>query len=73
MDQLTYAGVLLDAYRTAHGGQAGVARRQQQRLEDIVAYAREHSPYYNRLYRDVPERVSEIGRLPTVTKAELMN
>ena len=73
MDRLTYVGALCDTYRTARQGQAGVARRQQQRLHDIVAYARAHSPYYRRLYRDVPERLSEIGQLPVVTKAELMS
>ena len=47
MDRLTYIGALCDAYRTARQGQACVARRQQ-RLQDIVAYARAHSPYYRR-------------------------
>jgi phenylacetate-coenzyme A ligase PaaK-like adenylate-forming protein len=72
VDRLTNIGALCDAYRTARQGQAGVARRQQQRLQDIVAFARVRSPYYSRLYRDVPERLSEIRQLPTVTKAELM-
>lgn len=73
MNRLTYTGALCDAYRTARAGQAGVTRRQQQRLREIVAYARAHSPYYNRLYRDVPEPLSGIGQLPVTTKAELMN
>ncbi len=34
---------------------------------------RAQSPYYSRLYRDVPVRLSEIGQLPVVTKAELMS
>ncbi len=73
MDRLTYIGAVRDAYRTAREGQAGVARRQRQRLQDIVAHSRARSPYYNRLYRHVPERLSEIGQLPVVTKAELMS
>lgn len=73
MDRLTYFGTLCDAYRVARHGQAGVAQRQQQRLQDIVAHARAHSPYYGELYRDVPERLSGIQQLPVVTKAELMD
>jgi hypothetical protein len=73
VDGLTYIGALCDAYRTARQGQAGVARRQQQRLQDLVAYARAHSPYYTQLYRDAPQPVSEIRQLPVVTKAELMS
>lgn len=73
MDRLTYIGALCDAYRTAHEGRAGAARRQQQRLQDIVSYARARSPYYSRLYRDVPHQQCEIGELPVVTKAELMS
>lgn len=73
MDRLAYYRVAWDAYRTARDGQAGVARRQQQRLRDIVAYARAHSAYYGRLYRAVPEPISELAQLPAVTKPELMS
>jgi phenylacetate-coenzyme A ligase PaaK-like adenylate-forming protein len=73
LDRLTYVGALCDAYRTAREGPPGVTRRQQRRLQSIVAYTRAHSPYYRRLYHDVPQAVSEIGQLPAVTKAELMN
>ena len=50
-----------------------IARRQQQRLSDLVAYARTYSPYYRRLLAICPEPVSNISRLPVVTKAELMS
>ncbi len=72
LDRLTYIGGLWSAYRTGHEGQPYVAQRQQQRLQDIVAYARARSPHYRRLYTDVPEQPCDIGRLPVVTKAELM-
>lgn len=62
-----------DAYRAAREGEEGIARRQRQRLGDIVAYARTHSLYYRQLYRLVPEPFSNISRLPAVTKAELMS
>lgn len=73
LERLTHIGASRDAYRAAREGQSGVARRQQQRLHDIVTYARRHSPYYSRLYRDVPERLSKVGQLPVVSKAELMS
>lgn len=72
MHRQTHLRTSFDAYRAARGGQAGVARRQQERLRDLVAHARTRSPYYRRLYHEVPERLSEIGQLPVVTKAELM-
>lgn len=73
MDPLMYVGALWDTYRATREGPAGIARRQQARLRDLVAYARAHSPYYGRLYRDVPEPVSEVDQLPAVTKPELMS
>ena len=62
-----------DAYRAAREDEQGIARRQQQRLGDIVGYARTHSPYYRQLYRHVPEGFSDISRFPAVTKTELMS
>jgi phenylacetate-CoA ligase len=61
-----------DVYRAGRQGQAGIARRQEQRLRDIVAYARTHSEYFASRYRDVPETVSDITQLPVLTKAEMM-
>jgi len=44
---------------------------QQQRLHALVNYARENSPYYAELYRNVPENWS-FSDLPPVNKRELM-
>ena len=44
---------------------------QAQRLRELVAYAREHSPYYARLYADVPEDFS-LSDLPATNKRVLM-
>ena len=71
--RLTWLTASWDAYRTAREGEAGIARRQQERLRDIVAYARTHSPYYANRYRDAPEALSDIRQLPAVTKAEMMS
>ena len=61
-----------DAYRTARHGEAGLSRRQQDRLRDLVAYARTHSAYFADLYRDVPGALTDVTQLPVVTKAEMM-
>jgi len=61
-----------DVYRAGKQGKAGITRRKQQRLRDIVVYARTHSEYFASRYRDVPETLSDITQLPVVTKAEMM-
>ena len=55
-----------DAERTAGQGKARIARRQQQRFRDLVAYARTHSAYFATLYRDVPEALTDGTQLPVV-------
>lgn len=49
-----------------------VAGRQRARLAEMVAYARENSPYYRDLYRDLPGRVEDLTLLPVTSKRELM-
>lgn len=44
---------------------------QDQRLRELVAYAREHSPYYAQLYADVPKQFS-LSDLPATNKSVLM-
>lgn len=73
MTLLRNTSVLWDVYRSTREGRAGIDRRQQRRLHEMVAYAREHSAHYKRIYRDVHESFSAIGQLPVVTKAELMS
>ncbi len=47
------------------------SRIRLQRLRDITAYAKENSPYYRELYRDVPDSF-ELADLPPVSKRVLM-
>ncbi len=47
------------------------ARLQRERLTKMVTYAREHSPYYQRLYKSLPADFA-LTDLPPVTKADLM-
>lgn len=65
-------GLVLDQARARRQGPAGVQRRQQRRLTDIVHHARRSSPYYRSLYRGLPERVEDVALLPVVDKAALM-
>lgn len=44
---------------------------QQQRLRELVAYARERSPYYEKHYQNLPENWS-LSRLPATDKRTLM-
>lgn len=64
---------LLRDARAAHKqGRKAIARRQRDRLADMVAFARAHSPYYREHYRNLPERVTDPTQLPVTSKAELM-
>ncbi|MBG0567759.1 phenylacetate--CoA ligase family protein [Actinoplanes sp. NEAU-A11] len=65
--------VAWDLRRVRRGGPELVAERQRARLADMVAYARAGSPFYQQLYRDLPNRVADVTTLPVTTKAELMN
>jgi phenylacetate-CoA ligase len=62
-----------DAWRTARKGKERIAQRQQERLQELVTFARSRSRYYAHVYRDVPEQVTDVTQLPVVTKAELMS
>lgn len=65
-------GIAWDAWRAERGGPDAISRRQQARLAGLVEFARSASPYYRRLYRDVPETVTDPPELPPVSKRELM-
>ncbi|ACG80221.1 coenzyme F390 synthetase (plasmid) [Phenylobacterium zucineum HLK1] len=60
--------ILLDTRRAAKADRAGIERRQRARLADMVAFARQHSPYY----RDLPDRIEDPCGLPVTDKKTLM-
>ncbi len=68
----SHAQVARDLWRAPREGPAGIARRQDRRLATLVAYARDHSPFYQRLYADVPAHGWTLANLPPTTKPELM-
>lgn len=78
------AGIAWDIWRAGRASQDEVARRQRDRLAALVECARSSSPFFRRLYRDVPDVVPDaamdrakdlgryLGELPPVGKRELM-
>ena len=70
-------GIAWDIWRAERASQDAIARRQRDRLAVLVDYARSASPFYRRLYRDVPDTASRTWsriwrELPPVGKRELM-
>ncbi|WP_086924658.1 phenylacetate--CoA ligase family protein [Variovorax sp. JS1663] len=50
-----------------------LGRLQSRRLQQLVAHARAHSPYYREHYWDVPPAVADPSQLPVTTKKALMD
>lgn len=61
-----------DIQLAAQGGPKGIARRQVERFGELVAFARANSPFYRRLYQELPENIVDIKSLPITSKIELM-
>lgn len=66
------ARLALDLWRAQREGAAGLARRQERRLTDLVAFARSASRFYQKLYRDLPADGVALRDLPPVSKPQLM-
>lgn len=64
--------VLFDACRARKRGPDAIAKRQRERLAEMVTFARGHSPYYREIYHDLPERVDDPTLLPPTNKKALM-
>ena len=67
-------GLIRAMIRTRRGSELSreaLAKLQQRRLNELVRYAREHSPYYRQLYSGVGERFC-LEDLPVTSKPEMM-
>lgn len=64
--------LVLDARAARKQGREAIARRQRERLAEMVAFARTHSPYYRQLYQGLPARVTDPALVPVTNKIELM-
>src|SRR5262245_44187814 len=64
--------IFIDARRVTRGTPELLAARQQQRLNELVAFARKNSRFYAEKYRSLPDEIIDVRQLPPVTKVELM-
>lgn len=64
--------IFIDARRVTRGTPEMIATRQQERLNELVSFARAHSRFYAEKYRGLPETITDVQQLPAVTKVELM-
>jgi phenylacetate-CoA ligase len=64
--------IFLDARRITRGAPELLIARQQERLNELVAFARAKSRFYAEKYRGLPETITDVRLLPPVTKVELM-
>jgi phenylacetate-coenzyme A ligase PaaK-like adenylate-forming protein len=72
MNPYSMLRITQDVWRVGRSGMPAVEARQRTRLAELVAFARERSPYYREHYKGLPSRVSDPRLLPPVTKPELM-
>ena len=64
--------IFMDARRVTRGTPEMIVTRQQQRLNELVTFARANSRFYSEKYRGLPETITDVRQLPAVTKVELM-
>jgi phenylacetate-coenzyme A ligase PaaK-like adenylate-forming protein len=72
MTSFNFLSIALDARRLTRGRPELLAARQQERLNEVVAFARADSRFYGEKYRGLPETITDVCQLPPVTKQELM-
>lgn len=58
---------------TRQWGNLVIENVRQSRLSSLVKFAREKSPFYRELYRDIPQGRFSIDQLPVVKKSQLMH
>src|SRR3712207_300277 len=73
MNPYSMLRITVDSWRVGRGGPPAATSRQRARLAETVAFARERSPYFRKLYRGLPSQVSDLRLLPPVRKADLMD
>lgn len=63
---------LWEMRRAVRRGPERIAARQRAFVQEFVEFARTHSPYYQRLYQQLPATIHALSDLPVVTKPALM-
>jgi hypothetical protein len=64
-------GLVLDSRRAKMEGSEGMIRRPPERLVAMMAFARANSPFYRRLYVDVPEGFVGLEHPPIRVEADM--
>jgi phenylacetate-CoA ligase len=64
--------LLLDLRRAGRERPEESAKRRKARLDRLVEYARNRSPFYRERYAALPRKIRDIRDLPPVSKRELM-
>lgn len=63
---------LLWKARLAKGSKTSLLELQRKRLSEIVAFARQHSPFYKAHYKSLPNTIDDVTILPVTDKKMLM-
>jgi phenylacetate-coenzyme A ligase PaaK-like adenylate-forming protein len=61
-----------DVWWSLHAGSAHVEQLAQDRVAELIEFARQRSSFYRDLYRGLPPDERSLTRLPPVTKGQLM-
>jgi len=63
---------MTEIWWTRSAGRSAIDDARTARTASLIAFARQQSPFYRRLWRALPERPLELNQLPVATKPELM-
>lgn len=61
-----------DIWRTRRGGERAITARREHRLENMIAFARAQSPFYEDFYSSLPAGIRDLQDLPPVSRSDLM-
>jgi len=64
--------LIWDVHQARKFGQAEIEKRQKERFNEIVTFARKNSLFYQKLYKDLPNPLTDIRILPVASKKALM-
>lgn len=67
-----FTQIAWDVWRASRATAEAIKTRQQNRLAELVGYARLHSEFYTKRYHGLPGHIEDVRQLPVVGKAELM-
>jgi phenylacetate-CoA ligase len=71
-DPARWSEAAFDIWQGSHLTPTALAHASERRVRALIAYAREASPFYSRLYRRLPLHGLHLRDLPPVTKGQLM-